>query len=865
MSDSSTPLTLHIALATYPKGQSKKYVQSIKKYYESFKEKAKNNYSDSDENSLKGLYSPMTFHIFGNFDIAFISLIDNYKFTQKIFFPESDGSESAFNVDTNSYQVLSGILPADSLSTIEVTFDKCSRKKYICICNLKLSNGFLVGNGQNYLKAVRETIEKQIKDFSTQSQIAIEHIFLQSFSWFEISILLFTDNAERIADIVGLIRAISLDKLNNYVDIIKNSLYYIYEKNLEQLKKYGIFADSQSYLGVSFDQFTNSNFEPLPFDTQIEWQVKPGRLPNLIKELERLKILDPDRADKSVFSITGKSDYWMPTNGSRSINHKLFHHLLNAEKLESQIEDKNRTTELRKYMRSYKTRTLIPFNDLESSNELQTTHSTYNPFKNRLYFKPEEIKDIYNNLKALKISRHIRQKINKIYFNYNTGIQDPILCIYFNDFYYFLRHLQNIIKKEYERFIDSFTKWTESTGKQPKTVYEIEKILGGFVQAFEEGYHIRTLNCYQFEEIYDFDLDLNSSIQQLLTTYNTIVADIAEQLIDSSGKRGYGHPQIVQLNLQNTVSTNISINYNVYHLATPEFVFFTLIKEILNGVAKDQNPLYKTIQKISESFNNTDDPYIKELQSEELISPQHYAIDATQFKLVCNSDIALFEYWFWMYNFQITSMYSTKGSFDEHHFKKELFRIVFLVSIFEPDYLDKLECPISEVASYWYRYFPDTKRAIRKFLNEHNELEKTIVFNVSTQFVSYIPSKNDFNEFYDTYKSNVTEIHIVYSNDLEKANLINKLMYAYLKYIYEKNNKKVALLRRNWEDGTPMREFIKTSTQQQLFLVDPLGGLFFTNIANEKEYYTIQNAMLQALWHFALLSKKDFLIRECDF
>ncbi len=861
-----TPLTLHIALATYPKGQSKKYVQSIKKYYESFKEKAKSNYSDADENSLKGLYEPLTFHIFGNFDIAFISLIDNYKFTQKIFFPESDGSDSSSSVDTNSYQVLSGILPNNSLASIGDTFKRCSTSKYICICNLKLVNGFLIGNGQYYLKAVREVIEQKIKAFS-QNNTKVDFIFLQSFSWFEVTVLLFIDAAEKIADIVGKLRDTTIEELNNYEEILKKSLYITYEKNNELLKKHNVFADSQSYLGVSFDQFINPDFESLSFDTQIEWQVKPGKLPNLIKELEDLNILDSSRTDKGIFSITGKSDYWIPIHGNRSANHDLFQQLLKSEELENQELSTNRFTSLRKYIRSYKTRTLIPLNNFDNIKEVYPTQSKANPFKDHLYFKPEEIKNIYNNLKSLKISRHIRQKINKIYFNYNTGIQDPILCIYFNDFYCFLRHLQNVIKEEHRRFIQSFTNWVDDNREQPKTVYDIEKILGGFIQAFEEGYHIRTLNCYQFEEIYDFDLDLNSSIQQLLTTYNTLVADIADQLlIDSRGARGYGHPQIVQLNLQNTVSTNISINYNIYHLAAPEFIFFTLIKEILNSEAKAENPLYSTIQDIQKSFDSIDDAYIKELIKEGLILPHYYAIDSVQLQLICNSNIALFEYWFWMYNFQNTSMYSTRGVFDENHFKKELFRLVFLVAIFAPDldHLDKLKCPINEVASYWYRYLPDTKRAIIKLLSKNKDLKTDIQANIKTQFLPFVPKKKDFDSFYENYQLDVTNISINYKTDLEKAELICKLMHAYLRYIYEKNDKKVSILRRNWENGTPMKVFIENSNQQQLFLVDPLGGLFFTSIAKEKEYYIIQSAMLQALWHFALLSKKDFLIRECD-
>ena len=53
-------------------------------------------------------------------------------------------------------------------------------------------------------------------------------------------------------------------------------------------------------------------------------------------------------------------------------------------------------------------------------------------------------------------------------------------------------------------------------------VKEIEKKLNYYIEVFQESYNVRFLNGYLFENISDFDLDFNSSIQQLLTSYGLI-------------------------------------------------------------------------------------------------------------------------------------------------------------------------------------------------------------------------------------------------------------------------------------------------------------------------------------------------------
>lgn len=899
--------TLHIALATYPRGQSQKYIKEIEEYYKKFRENKKGYYFNEEETNLDGLYEPLIYHIFGSFDVAFISLIDNFKFTQKNFFPSADTTaEGANSVDTNSYQILTGILPP---TTPTEEFRKYGEKTFVSITNLKLSNGFLVGNGQKLLNSAIDLIKKKLKTYSEKQNIDhIDSICLQSFSWFEITLILFieAEGMNYIADIIGSIREATIkdldledDKQGNYnisEKIIKKSLYYTYieEKEKDQfLLDYHVFADSQSYLGVSFDKFSSENFDTkIEIQTQTEWQVKPGQLERLIQAIDPYKT-DPDK-EREVFVVTGKNDYWVQNRvGSLKGNQKLFLKLQEEEKQKEKDQKENKQSNsesIRSYIRNYKTRLMIRYNEGNNTNKKADLIIKDDPFRKNLSFNQIQIQDTYKNLKALKVSRHIRQKINKIFFNYNSGIKDPILCIYFNDFYYFLTRLRQIIDVEYhlfEKFIGSEPHRADST----KTVRQIEKLLEEFIDAFHEGYSMRMLNCYQFEEIFDFDLDLNSSIQQLLTTYNSIIADVANLLTDETNERTKGHPQVIQLNLRNTLSNSIAINYNAYHLTTPELVFFTMTKEILNGVAREPGDAIKSnstsnnsesesnetkqisdfVKKLDKLFKSNTDPYIIDMRDQNLLIPQSYIIDFFQLEFVCNGDIELYEHWFWAYNFQVTWMYNTRGYYGDEYFKRELFRLVFLAELKQEGGSKKLSCPISEVANLWHRYHQNTVYSVKNFLYPNKFDNVNYISNINFRIeitgeinnrIGKIDQKYKINNSLDFNVEDAIDIRQSYHDWLDNIDPnqrnLRSLMYFQLKYFYKRSNGQLAVLRRDMKEGKPVTSFIKNNTHP-FFYIDPLGGLFFTNSEYENEYYIIQSKVLKILWDYGLWSKMNFL------
>ena len=151
LENSFSDYALHLAFSTYPLGSKDEYLKSIEKIYSEHKK----NFEKLTGNTVPDyLYEPIKYHIFGLYDICFISLFDSYKFAQKVF---------TSNIDTNksiSYQIQAGgELKFLDNQSLEEKFKKLknsdlTENNYFLQSNLKLNNALLIGNGKEFLEAV---------------------------------------------------------------------------------------------------------------------------------------------------------------------------------------------------------------------------------------------------------------------------------------------------------------------------------------------------------------------------------------------------------------------------------------------------------------------------------------------------------------------------------------------------------------------------------------------------------------------------------------------------------------------------------------------------------------------------------------
>jgi hypothetical protein len=920
------PYSLHVALATYPLGKDDKYVRCIENIYSNYKDnfnqglKVFNAGEDEKSEELAPfLYKPLKFHLLGHYDIAYISLLDSYGFAQKVF--ESMFSSKKEQEDKtcdesftkpSSYQILTGsILKLNNHLKVEKYFDDFDFD-FVQIMNLKLNNGLLIGNGSHLLLEVINKIDDLLfKKPDTN------YLIVNSFNWCELTVIVFSKKIQILTDSILEIRKLTLadlfsgNKTELCEQIIDNCLFSKYEDE-DKIFNSHVVSDTQSYFGLNYDKlqkneidFHNNNLMSI-----IEYQVSPGHLPYLKAGLFKS---NPDLFEESVHFKNGKTDFYFKEKEYKSLksNLEIYKGIRNNK-------------ELIKHFRKLKTNPLFHVKE-EFTNIEECTRKEKNPEEvdiidiQKILKKNTfniELAKIREDLKKLKLSRQVRDKVLKVYHNYNAGILDPISYIYFIDFKEYLKYFITIIS-EFTKNVDSVINdkgviIKDTPEMNPLNNSHIENQLGIFIEAFEEAYYNRVLNNYFYEDINDFSIDFNSSITQILTSYDSVI-----KLLSMPFQREDPHI-LVRQNDINTESNMVSINYNSYHLLEPSLVFSTVAKELANAIPqlienkiKVKSNFQILINGKKLIFNDlkglTNINYLEDITK--IFDFEYFHFDVIKYYHTYNANTELYVYWSWLYMLQNTSMYSTVGYVEEEKFQNELFRILLVVYHFDSDFITdgKMQCPIPELYDYWERYYDVTLRSvgeleksdtfvklksiiieeyIERILlfdspeidinNTENMNDDRMRFIFNHRFSNSSPGKNavkkisDYDArdeiknryaFIECFSSELIpcmengEICNYNEKDHFSTSLyFNCISYAYLSWIFRKTGGKIHLLRRNWANGEPILDFVQLKNNEFL-LIDPHGGFYSTNIKSGDEHNLFKNSILHALWHLGLVNK----------
>lgn len=844
---------VQIIFSTVPNQKDIDFEKDIEKnYFDDYKDKI-----DSKDIYL---YKPLKFYMLGDYDVCYITLINNFKFSHRLFEPKDKTDSTVYNA--HSFQSYSGFALNDSDNLKEI-FSTTDSTYFVGVVNLKLNNGLLIGNGLKYIESVYNYLKNQLAD--------IPFIVSQTFSWFELSLVVFVNDPNELANILSKLRLAEFKDLYN-TEELKDSLYHsIIKKNKSIIQNTSLFADTHTYFGfneklIATKGLTNSYLKgfvnhikknKIVLETEIEWQVKPGHiyeLENLLKEHNYLKE-HFDFDERKV--VLGKCDYLLQEIGNDILSN--FH----------LIRYIHRKKDCNLYLHIRKVRTYVFLNGNKvNANSVITRKNVFCWDKelDRLAVKSKDFHEVDEKLKSLKISRQVRIKILKIFSNYNNGIQDPIQFPYFLDFTVFIKNLILLINEEYDKSL-----------QHVNSIRELEIVLNEHLKVFQEGYNVRFLNGYQFENISDFDLDFNSSIQQLLTSYGTLVYEYG-MLFYKEKSNFYG--PLIQLNNIDTTSNYRSINYSIHHLTSPEFVFSTLLKEILNHLKIDNKKLGKELDVLSFEINShldsVNESYLDDMWDNKLIDFDYLIIDSIRFITTFNCDFALFEHWFWTYNFQNPSLFDTSGMFNEEHLRKELLRIMLVKKLFKVNY--ELKNPTPELFTYWDRHFSkidEISNSLVYIIEGYNFIEiiNAIVLNYLANFKgTYAINKDIFEYSYKISKLNNVSQQ-VYSEQIKKltflfndisSNQINildveKMMFNILKGQFIENKQKVTLVKRDWVTGSILDNY-SSSNKDILYAIDQTGGVYFYDNEKINSYFKNNAKCLLSLINFSFIKKKTFIL-----
>ena len=143
---------VHVVFSTIPSEKTKDFVSTIeKKFYKEYKDK-----NSSADNFL---YKPLKYFMLGDYDICFLSLINNFKFAHRLFEPIENYDESYRN-NAHTFQSYSGF----ALNQDEVYLDYFKNKpsNLIGVIHLKVNNGLFIGNGIELIEVIQKYLENGI-------------------------------------------------------------------------------------------------------------------------------------------------------------------------------------------------------------------------------------------------------------------------------------------------------------------------------------------------------------------------------------------------------------------------------------------------------------------------------------------------------------------------------------------------------------------------------------------------------------------------------------------------------------------------------------------------------------------------------
>lgn len=813
---------VQLILSTIPNGHGADFVEDIEKnYYSSYKKAIK-----SDDGFL---YKPLKYFMLGDYDICYITLINNFKFAHRLFEPKSVERKEAYT--THTFQSYSGFA-LNGKEKLESTFKDAPKEYFAAVINLKLNNGLLIGNGLSFIGAVQKFIDSELKDY--------RYILTHTFSWFELSLVVFINDPSLLSEILYKLRHAQLQDLKDHV-LLENSLYnaILDGSEKEKIINTSLFADTNTNFGFHESLVTKKLDDPylakfidyvekenIKLKTDIEWQIKPGHVEALEHEILNHAHLGRFFKSAEKKMVLGKCDYMIQEN---------------EEKIESNlhlIRDiyRNDACGLFDHARKVRTYIFLDTIDQKPGREINTKPILWSGNLKKLSKDSAIFNDVDRWLKSLKVSRQLRIKVLKILSNYNNGIQDPILFPYFLDFSIFIDNMIGMIKFEYDKSQERFFR-----------IQELESKLNEHVKVFQEGYNVRFLNGYQFENIADFDLDFNSSIQQLLSSYGTLVHEFGKLFFEGQNNATQYAP-IIQLNNIDTVSSYLAINYSVQHLTSPEFVFSTITKEILNHIKLDSEGLMKLLADFPSDLKRlmakVNESYFDEMVASEMVDVNYFIIDALRYKVTFNANPDLFQHWFWSYNFQNSSLYDSSGMFNEEQLRMEIFRIMMIFK-FNKVPSSRLLCPVAEIYSHWIRHFSKIDKVTDKIIKQAES--------------GSFGNLREIGKFIEQIYAGTTGAS---KKDLP-IHPVQELIYKVLMEHFMANDKKISLLKRGWDDGMPLENFSGLQDDVR-YSIDQTGGVYLYNKEKMQEYFISNARCLLGIMDFSYRQKKDFIVNKMN-
>ena len=680
---------LFLSYVTMPFGKEGEFFKyEIENLFECYKKSVLENLTSNPEppnaatiKFKEFLYKPKAYCLFGIFDLAIFSLVDDFGFAIRTFHPfnsiiqerlfeDRENGKTDYNGDNYSYHVISGLVPDmryldDSEGSIiekaQATFLAKGNEKlpFIGITSFKINSAFLLGGGGDLV----HLILAKLKDLLSEPD-GIEGNFnfliLHSFSWHEITIVFFSNNYSKISSKILAVRNLVFEDLHGVDEEICKKVFdssliaeflqkYGEKESPEKYKRLHLFVHTNTIFGYALDFITNAKeYDPIipSFDGQrlfSKFSVKPGHLAYFYETLnKKIGKIDGFEIYKSTLT-SGRSDYGMEIKGDLILRFRQLKNLLKDNQLFKHLTNIN---------------TVLEFDPgLQEDYCSKISSEDYYFFSENLSkfsFSLKTISEIGDYLRRLRVSKIVTEKILNMFIVFNDGIHDPILFGYYLELKPFLLEVIQILKK--------------FTNKLNKPVGDVISQLNDISQLFEYGYKNRFSQSHLMSEITDYNIEFNGGIQQLLSAYDGAY----KSLTGFFGEKAPGKSIAYAAGNTNTVSHTLGVELNYFHLYQPEFFATAATHEAANFYLRRDRAEDDALNYIRELLAKL---YASKAPQIEKSTLAYFFQDYVTLHLTFNNNFGLFFYWHWCSFFQNSVVYYQDGRIYQKFFDRFIYRM----------------------------------------------------------------------------------------------------------------------------------------------------------------------------------------------
>lgn len=495
------------------------------------------------------LYKPVFYQLFGDYDLLTLALVDDTEFALRAFTPYNPGFGNNETPPFDHQVLLSLGIKNPSFPLDKGLLRIVDTSPVVSVIRIKLSTYLLAGYGARFKIAVINQLRNSLSHQNIENWILSE-----TFSWNELTLVIFNGDYAPVFSFLQEIRGIS-------VAAIKDSLDAKRYKNFELVKDmHPIIKNTHTTFGYNPE---NNSFENVPVMPITSILTKGNSVHDVYDHLTTLEVVNKKL---NIFYGVGNTDLILIPKSDATLTLGDMNTILNSN---GEKNSNQNIINIHTLIVGAKEGTSYGYNvNNEDAYKQDFLHSFLIP--------QNDINSVLQRMKQKGIGKIYRDGILNILAEYNCGVQDPYLYGYFLDFKPFLDNLL--------RFFDSDVSYKN----EDRDSY-IEKVMKKFSIAFNN----RFLQSFIMNDITDNNIFFKGGIQNLISGYSVVQATICDVIgLTPRIVYAHGHSAIV--------STRIGIGLNYIQLMQPllvihHIIYESIIQRVREILSSEQNENSKNI------------------------------------------------------------------------------------------------------------------------------------------------------------------------------------------------------------------------------------------------------------------------------